>query len=182
MALRQASMTESTVTLPPVLQGVAVVPSYRVYLSDRANHSRPMKTVEYTGDQEAIQKASQFVDRHDVELWERSRLVMRFPHNPKKSMPSKAQSSHAKRLFQWKQEGVKASFEYEAKEQATRLLTAKLRAERLAREAMSGKRDQKKSAKAPEESFEGASEEGAMSWINTGGQSWLDDRRRKRNA
>ena len=77
-------MTESTVTLPPVLQGVAIVPSYRVYLFDRANHSRPMKTVEYTGDQEAIQKASQFVDRHDVELWERSRLVMRFPHNPKK--------------------------------------------------------------------------------------------------
>ena len=152
MALRQASMTESTVTLPPVSQGVAIVPSYRVYLFDRANHSRPMKTVEYTGDQEAIQKASQFVDRHDVELWERSRLVMRFPHNPKKnSMPSKAPSSHAKRLFQWKQEGVKASFEYEAKEQATRLLTAKLRAERLAREAMSGKRDQRKSAKAQAE-------------------------------
>jgi len=85
MALRQASMTESTVTLPPVLQGVAIVPSYRVYLFDRANHiSRPMKTVEYTGDQEAIQKASQFVDRHDVELWERSRLVMRFPHDPRK--------------------------------------------------------------------------------------------------
>jgi len=33
-----------------------------------------------------------------------------------------------------------------------------------------------------EESFEGASEKEAMSWINTGGQSWLDDRRRKRNA
>jgi hypothetical protein len=116
---------------------------------DRANHSRPMKTVEYSGDQEAIQKASQFVDRYDVELWERSRLVMRFPHNPKdNSMPSKAQSSHAKRLFQWKQEGVKASSEYEAMEQATRLLTAKLRAERLAREAMSGKPDRKRVAKA----------------------------------
>ena len=37
--------------------------------------------------------------------------------------------------FQWKQEGVKAAFEYAAKEQATRLLAAKLRAERLAREA-----------------------------------------------
>jgi len=85
MALRQASMTESTVTLPPVLKGVAIVPSYRVYLYDRANHiSRPMKTVEYTGDREAIQKASQFVDRHDVELCERSRLVMRFPHDPRK--------------------------------------------------------------------------------------------------
>ena len=44
MALRQASMTESTVTLPPVSQGVAIVPSYRVYLFDRANHTRPMKT------------------------------------------------------------------------------------------------------------------------------------------
>jgi hypothetical protein len=138
-------MTESTVTLPPVSQGVAIVPSYRVYLFDRANHSRPMKTVEYTGDQEAIQKASQFVDRHDVELWERSRLVMRFPHNPKKnSMPSKAQSPHAKRLFQGKQEGVKAASEYEAKEQATRLVTAKLRAERL-------ERDQRKSSKAQAE-------------------------------
>jgi hypothetical protein len=141
-------MTESTVTLPRVLQGVAIVPSYRVYLFDRGNHiSRPIKTVEYTGDQEAIQKASQFVDCHDVELWERSRLVMRFPHNP----PSKAQSSHAKRLFQWKQVGVKVASEYEAKEQATRLLTAKLRAERLVREAMSGKRDEKKSAKAQAE-------------------------------
>jgi len=46
------------------------------------------------------------------------------------------------RSFQWKQEGVKAASEYAAKEQGTRLLTAKLRAERLAREAMSGKRDQ----------------------------------------
>jgi hypothetical protein len=33
-----------------------------------------------------------------------------------------------------------------------------------------------------EEIFEGSSEEEASSWINTGGQAWLDDRRRKRNA
>lgn len=63
------------------------------------------------------------------------------------SMPSKAKE-RAERLFQWKQEGVKAASEYEVKEQATRLLTAKLRAERLAREAVSGKRDQKKFEKA----------------------------------
>ena len=50
------------------------------------------------------------------------------------------------RSFQWK--GVKAASEYAAKEQATRLLTAKLRAERLAREAKSAKREQKKAAKA----------------------------------
>ena len=49
-------------------------------------------------------------------------------------MPSKAKE-RAERLFRWKQDGVKALSEHETKEQATRLLTAKLRAERLAREA-----------------------------------------------
>ena len=48
------------------------------------------------------------------------------------------------RSFQWKREGVKAASEYAAKEQATRILTAKLRAERLAREATSDKHDQKR--------------------------------------
>jgi len=33
-----------------------------------------------------------------------------------------------------------------------------------------------------EEIFEGSSEEEASSWINTGGQAWLEERRRKRNA
>jgi hypothetical protein len=46
--------------------------------------SRPAEIIEYTGDFEAIEKAAQFVDGHDVELWERSRLVMRFPYNPRK--------------------------------------------------------------------------------------------------
>jgi hypothetical protein len=63
-------------------------------------------------------------------------------------MPAIAQKKRAERLFQWKQDGVKALSEYEDKERETRLLTAKLRTERLVREAMSGKRDQKKSAKA----------------------------------
>ena len=53
-------------------------------------------------------------------------------------MLSTAQKKRAERLFQWKQDGVKALSEHETREQATRLLTAKLRAERLAREA-SGK-------------------------------------------
>ncbi|MGB2648741.1 MAG: hypothetical protein WBC86_14215 [Pseudolabrys sp.] len=34
----------------------------------------------------------------------------------------------------------------------------------------------------PEEIFEGSSEEEASSWIRTGGQAWLEERRRKRNA
>jgi len=63
-------------------------------------------------------------------------------------MLSTAQKKRAERLFQWKQDGVKALSEHETREQATRLLTAKLRAERLAREATSGKRDQTKATKA----------------------------------
>jgi hypothetical protein len=53
-------------------------------------------------------------------------------------------SARAERLLQWKQDGVKAAAEYEDKERATRLLTAKLRTERLAREVTSRKRCQKK--------------------------------------
>lgn len=33
-----------------------------------------------------------------------------------------------------------------------------------------------------EEIFEGSSEEEASNWINAGGQTWLEERRRKRNA
>jgi hypothetical protein len=56
-----------------------------------------------------------------------------------------AKKERAERLLQWRQDGVKAASEYEAKERATRLLTAKLRTERLARD---GKHDKKKAAKA----------------------------------
>ena len=63
------------------------------------------------------------------------------------SMPS-ITKERAERLLRWKQEDVKAASAYQVKEQATRLLTAKLRAERLAREAMNGKPDRKKVAKA----------------------------------
>jgi hypothetical protein len=45
----------------------------------------------------------------------------------------------AERLFRQRQEGTKALHEYRAKQEATRNLTAKLRAERLAREAINGK-------------------------------------------
>jgi hypothetical protein len=45
----------------------------------------------------------------------------------------------AERLFRRKEELTKALADYRAKEEARRLLTAKLRAERLAREAVTGK-------------------------------------------
>ena len=54
-------------------------------------------------------------------------------------MLSTAQKKRAERLLQWKQDRVKALSEHENREQTTRLLTAKLRAERLARGEASGK-------------------------------------------
>ena len=49
-------------------------------------------------------------------------------------MATISQKERAERLFRWKQDSVKALSEYGSREQAARLLTAKLRAERLARE------------------------------------------------
>jgi hypothetical protein len=53
-------------------------------------------------------------------------------------MPSKAKE-HAERLFRQQLKAPKALADYRAKQEATRNLTAKLRAERLAREAIHGK-------------------------------------------
>ena len=76
-------MTESR-TLPPVLQGAAIVPSYRIYFIGRDNHiSRPAEIVEYTGDFEAIQKRLNLWMGMTWKFGKRSRLVMRFPHNSK---------------------------------------------------------------------------------------------------
>ena len=52
---------------------------------------------------------------------------------------AKELKERAERLFQQKQLGDKAVPDYRAKEEATRLLTAKLRSERLAREAARAK-------------------------------------------
>jgi hypothetical protein len=60
------------------------------------------------------------------------------------------QTDRAERLFRQRQDGTKALQEYRAKQDATRNLTAKLRAERLAREAINGKpkTERKKAARA----------------------------------
>ena len=52
-------------------------------------------------------------------------------------MASIAEKERLERLLRWRQDCVKALSKVGAQEQATRLLTAKLRAERLAREAHS---------------------------------------------
>jgi hypothetical protein len=52
---------------------------------------------------------------------------------------SSADKDRAERLFRQREDAPKALVDYRAKQEATRNLTAKLRAERLAREAARGK-------------------------------------------
>ena len=62
------------------LLGVLFVPLYQISFVKRATqNSRLPEFVECFDDQEAIQKAMQFVDGHDVTLLDGSRLVTRFP-------------------------------------------------------------------------------------------------------
>ena len=73
-------VTERPVALPPVLcMGVTVVPEYRIVFLDPDSYiAQPPKIVECTDDQGAIKKARQFIDGHDIELWEKDRCIVRF--------------------------------------------------------------------------------------------------------
>ena len=62
-----------------------------------------------------------------------SPTFLSFVHKGNKALRSTPE--RAERLFRQQEEGAKALNEYQAKEEARRRLTAKLRAERLAREA-----------------------------------------------
>jgi hypothetical protein len=61
-------------------------------------------------------------------------------------MPS-SEEERAERLFRQKQDAPKALADYHAKQEATLKLTAKLRAERLAREALRGKTEVSKKSR-----------------------------------
>jgi hypothetical protein len=58
---------------------------YRIYHVDPDGHiSTPPEVVECQDDQEAIEKATRFVNGRDIELWERDRFVTRLPSNEPK--------------------------------------------------------------------------------------------------
>jgi hypothetical protein len=53
---------------------------YRIYQVDPQGHiSTPPEVVACEGDQEAAEKAAQFVNGSGVEVWELDRLVIRLP-------------------------------------------------------------------------------------------------------
>ena len=55
---------------------------YRIYTLTSDGHiSAPSAVVECADDQEALQKARQAVNGHDVELWNGRRLVTRLPQD-----------------------------------------------------------------------------------------------------
>jgi len=54
---------------------------YRIFFLDPdARITRPPQIIVCADDQEAIQKANQFIDGRDIELWEKARFIVRFPH------------------------------------------------------------------------------------------------------
>ena len=53
---------------------------YRLYFLDWQNRVLgPPKILEAWDDQEAVDRARQFVDGYAVEVWDRARLIVRYP-------------------------------------------------------------------------------------------------------
>jgi hypothetical protein len=56
--------------------------TYRIYLIESKNHiSRPPREIDCEGDDDAIERATQYLDGNDLEVWEGARLVRRIPSN-----------------------------------------------------------------------------------------------------
>jgi len=56
------------------------MPAYRVYVLTKDNRViGPPKIIECRGEQEALVKAQEFAEDHDVELWDGARLIARLP-------------------------------------------------------------------------------------------------------
>jgi hypothetical protein len=61
-----------------------VTVAYRAYMVGEDGHFFNFEPIDATTDQEAIEKAKQFVDGHDIEVWERARFLKRLPRKVSK--------------------------------------------------------------------------------------------------
>jgi hypothetical protein len=59
------------------------MPEYRVYIIGSDGHFHSAVPLECADDDEAMERAEQLVDGHDVELWQRDRKIAKFQHKPK---------------------------------------------------------------------------------------------------
>lgn len=52
------------------------MPTYRLYLVNRENHiTQAPEILTSDSDEDAVERAKQIVDGHDVEVWQGSRLI-----------------------------------------------------------------------------------------------------------
>jgi hypothetical protein len=59
------------------------MPEYRVYIIGSDGHFHSAVPLECAHDDEAMERAEQLVDGHDVELWQSHRKIAKFDHKPK---------------------------------------------------------------------------------------------------
>jgi hypothetical protein len=59
------------------------MPEYRAYLVGHDGHFSEAVPLVCGDDDEAMKKAKQLVDGHDVELWQRDRKIATFERKPK---------------------------------------------------------------------------------------------------
>ena len=55
---------------------------YRVYVIGSDGHFVRAILLDCPDDKAAIESAEQFVNGHDIELWQRDRIIARFEHKP----------------------------------------------------------------------------------------------------
>jgi hypothetical protein len=56
---------------------------YRVYIIGRDGHIQKAVLLDCSNDKAAIESAKQFINGHEVELWQRDRLIARFDADAK---------------------------------------------------------------------------------------------------
>jgi hypothetical protein len=55
------------------------MPDYRVYFVGHDGRFAGVKEIECDSDSVAVEKAQEFMDGRDIELWERARFIRKFP-------------------------------------------------------------------------------------------------------
>jgi hypothetical protein len=56
------------------------VKAYRIYFLDREGHiHRPPEVIYCADDEQAAEKAKQFIDGQDIEVWQEQRIVTKYP-------------------------------------------------------------------------------------------------------
>jgi hypothetical protein len=56
---------------------------YKINVIGALGHSVRSIRIDCTDDRRAIESAKQFIDGHDIELWQGDRRIARFDHEPK---------------------------------------------------------------------------------------------------